>query len=58
MHNNTKGKPAASGVIIYFNEEKTSSQVCRPSMKDFDGNWTRLAQHIAGNRSYHSFKVI
>ena len=63
MSGNRKNKPRAEGIVIYFNEERTSFQVCKPKMegKDderFDGNWTALAITIAGNKGYHSFEII
>jgi len=63
MLNNKKSKPSASGIIVYFNAEKTSSQVCKPKMEGndkerFDGNWAALAQQIAGNTGYYSFEII
>lgn len=59
--NNNKNKHSASGIVVYFNEEKTSLQICRPKMEGvnrFEGRWSDLASAIAGNRAYHSFEVI
>jgi len=66
MENNkiqTRSNHSATGIIVYFNAEKTSSQICRPKMEGdskskFDGNWKRLADSIAGNNGYHSFDII
>lgn len=58
---NKVNKHSASGIIVFFNEEKTVSQVCRPKMEGlnrFEGRWSDLAATIAGNRSYHSFEII
>lgn len=42
-------------LIIYFNVEKTSFQVIKPSDK-FDGNYGELARAISGGR-HHSWAI-
>lgn len=44
-------------LVIYYNEEKTISQVIKPSLQ-FDGNWQELVWALAGKHGYHSFKVL
>lgn len=43
-------------LIIYFNEEKTSRQVVKPS-EFFKGNYSDLAWDISGGH-YHSYSVV
>ena len=45
----------ATQVTIYYNAEKTISQVCRPT-SDFGGNWAGLVEGITKGM-YHSYKV-
>lgn len=42
-------------VTIYYNAEKTVSQVCRPT-EAFNGDWAGLVQGIT-NGFFHSYKV-
>lgn len=64
MDNNTttkKNKHSASGIVVYFNAEKTSLQICKPKMEGtnrFEGDWGKLAHMIGGNNGYHSFDII
>ncbi|WP_395974209.1 hypothetical protein [Chryseobacterium cucumeris] len=43
-------------LIIYFNKEKSSFQVVKPT-EEFNGDWAGLA-HGVTNGVYHKFKVI
>lgn len=42
-------------VAIYFNKEKTSFQIVKPTAQ-FNGNWDDLVHGVTNGR-FHSFKV-
>ncbi len=59
--NKKRNRTAATGIIVYFNSDKTSFQICKPKMSgdnSFEGNWTALAAIMAGNNGYHSYEII